>query len=113
MALIFVNCVFAQSDTTIKIVAPKPVYQPRANDHFMFQLGYTAWASAPDSVHTTGIPRTFNFYIMMDFPFKTNPHLSVAIGPGVASDNIFFNKTYVGIKDNTASIRFQDRELER
>ncbi len=98
----------AQTDTTVKMKAPKASYQARANDHFMFQVGYTNWNNKPDSIHTTGLPRTFNFYIMLDFPFKTNPHLSVAIGPGVSSDNMFFNKTYIGLKDHTTTIRFQD-----
>jgi hypothetical protein len=47
-------------------------------------------------------------YLMMDFPFKTNLHWSVAIGPGISTDNINFSKTYIGIKDNTSSIRFED-----
>ncbi|GAC1419635.1 MAG: hypothetical protein NVS1B13_06480 [Flavisolibacter sp.] len=102
------SCALAQTDTTLKINAPKASYQSRANDHFMFQVGYTNWNNKPDSIHTTGLPRTFNFYVMLDFPFKTNPHLSVAIGPGVSSDNIFFNKTYIGLKDHTTTIRFQD-----
>jgi hypothetical protein len=45
---------------------------------------------------------------MLDFPFKTNPHWSVAIGPGIATDNMYFEKTYVGIKDATTTIRFQN-----
>ena len=48
-------------------------------------------------------------YFMFDFPFKSNPHLSVGIGAGVGTDNIYFNKTYVGIKDATTTLRFQDQ----
>jgi hypothetical protein len=32
----------------------------------------------------------------------------VAIGPGIATDNIYFDKMYVGIKDATTTLRFQD-----
>ena len=35
---------------------------------------------------------------MFDFPFKTNPQLSMAFGPGIASDHILFTKTHVGLK---------------
>jgi hypothetical protein len=43
---------------------------------------------------------------MFDFPFKTNPKLSMAFGPGIASDHMLFTKTNVGIKDLTPAIRF-------
>lgn len=80
----------------------------RANDHFLLQFGITKWASQPDSIHTKGLSRTFNMYFMFDLPFKSNPHLSVGIGVGIGTDNIYFNKTYVGIKDATTTIRFQN-----
>src|SRR6266498_4305508 len=74
----------------------------RANDHFLLQLGVTNWAGIPDSIHTKGLSRSFNVYFMFDFPFKSNPHLSVGIGAGIGTDNINFDKTYVGIKDVTS-----------
>jgi len=108
---VFISCarmLFAQSDSTANknIVSPKIV--PRSNDHFMLQLGYTTWNGQPDSINTTGIPRTFNAYFLFDFPFKTNPHWSAAIGAGVGTDNIFFDKTNVDIKSLSTSIRFQN-----
>jgi hypothetical protein len=39
-------------------------------------------------------------YFLFDFPFKSNPKLSVAIGPGIGSDNIFFENTTIDIKNN-------------
>jgi hypothetical protein len=45
---------------------------------------------------------------MFDFPFKSNPKLSVGIGAGIGTDNIYFDKTYVGIKDVTTTLRFQN-----
>ncbi|MFI5133056.1 MAG: outer membrane beta-barrel protein [Chitinophagales bacterium] len=78
----------------------------RANDHFMIQLGSAGWIGRPDSIHTKGLSKSFNLYFMYDFPFKTNPHLSVAFGAGIGSDNINFDKTYVGIKDNTSTMYF-------
>jgi len=69
----------------------------RANDHFMFQLGYDAWAGKPDSIHTKGFSRSANFYFMFDFPFKTDPRLSVGAGLGIGTSNIFFDKQKVDV----------------
>ena len=107
LVLSLAGAAFAQNDTTLtqRILRPK---EARSNDHFLLQLGYTTWNGKPDSINTSGLPRSFNMYLMLDFPFKTNPHWSVALGPGIATDNIYFDKTYVGIKDNTGSVRFQN-----
>lgn len=80
----------------------------RANDHFMLQLGYTGWAGKPDSINTSGWSKSFNVYFMFDFPFKTNPKLSMAFGPGISSDHIKFSGTYVGIKETTSTLQFRD-----
>jgi hypothetical protein len=86
----------------------KPTLVSRANDHLLIQFGYTGWAGIPDSINTKGFPRTFNAYFLFDFPFKSNPKISVAIGAGVGTDNIYFDKTYVGIKDITPTLQFHD-----
>src|SRR6516162_4687892 len=78
----------------------------RANDHFLFQIGYLSWANVPDTIHTKGFPTTINLYLMLDFPFKSNQQMSVGIGLGMASDNMYFDKMYVGIKDLTPTLRF-------
>ena len=62
----------------------------RANDHFMVQIGYDNLAAKPDTLTTAGISRSFNFYFMLDFPFKTDPRLSVGAGLGIGNSNIFF-----------------------
>jgi hypothetical protein len=100
----------AQSDSIPSRKVLKPGNLPRSNDHFMFQVGYTMWNGKPDSINTGGIPRTFNGYFLFDFPFKTNPHWSAAIGAGVGTDNIYFDKTNVGIKDLTPSLVFSNRK---
>lgn len=96
-------CTMAQ-DTTAIVTSPPA--EARSNDHFLIQVGHTSWSGKPDSIKTGGFSRTFNMYLMLDFPFKTNPHWSVALGPGIATDNIFFDKMYVGIKENAASVPF-------
>ncbi len=78
----------------------------RSNDHFMVQYGFDNWAGTPDSISPKGFSRFFNAYIMLDKPFKTNPHLSVGLGAGVGSSNIFFDKTYVDIKSTSSRLPF-------
>jgi hypothetical protein len=71
----------------------------------MIQFGYTGWAGAPDTAKPSGFSRTFNMYFLFDFPFKSNPKLSVAIGPGIGTDNIFFDNTTIDLK-NRRQIEF-------
>jgi Outer membrane protein beta-barrel domain len=78
----------------------------RANDHIVLQLGMTNWAGKPDTLNTSGLSKSINGYFMFDFPFKTNPKLSMAFGPGIASDHILFTETNIGIKENTSFIQF-------
>ncbi|MEO7984394.1 MAG: outer membrane beta-barrel protein [Bacteroidota bacterium] len=80
----------------------------RPNDHLLIQLGYTNWSGKPDTIVTGGFSKSINGYFMFDFPFKTNPKLSMAFGPGISSDHILFSKTHVGIKDNTPTIAFNN-----
>ena len=81
----------------------------RSNDHLMIQLGVAGWNGKPDSIKTKGFSKSFNVFFLFDFPFKTNPHLSVAVGPGISTDHIQFDKTYVGIKDPTSTLRFTNQ----
>jgi hypothetical protein len=113
IALVAVSCLFisslmAQDTLTVKKKKTPINLANRANDHFLLQLGYTGWAGAPDSVNTSGFSKSFNVYFMFDFPFKTNPKLSMAFGPGIASDHIKFSKTFVGIKEQTSTLQFRD-----
>ena len=106
-----VNSILAQDSTIVPVKTKKePInLSGRANDHFMVQLGYTGWAGKPDTISTGGFSKSFNVYFMFDFPFKTNPKLSMAFGPGISSDHIIFKKTYVGIKDITETLRFTNQ----
>lgn len=70
----------------------------RAADHFMLQIGYNGWAGSPDTLRTGGLSRTFNVYFMFDFPFKSDPRFSAAIGAGLGTDNMFFKKTTVDLR---------------
>ena len=105
---LLINSLLAQ-DTTFKKKKEPISLAGRANDHFMIQLGVTNWSGKPDSISTKGFSKSFNVYFMFDFPFKTNPKLSMAFGPGISSDHILFDKTYVGIKDATPTLQFRDQ----
>lgn len=80
----------------------------RSNDHFMLQYGITNWSGKPDSIKTKGFSRSFNFYIMLDMPFKTDPRFSVAFGPGIGVDNIFFEKTNITTTNHSKPLTFQN-----
>ena len=108
LSTLIVASIFAQ-DEPKPGAKKKPNLVNRANDHLLLQFGYTSWAGIPDSINTKGFPRSFNAYFLFDFPFKSNPKISVGIGAGVGTDNIFFDKTYVGIKDITPTLQFHDQ----
>lgn len=80
----------------------------RANDHFLIQYGIAGWADKPDSISPAGFSRSFNFYVMLDFPFKTDPRFSVALGPGVGTDHIFFDNTHITHTDHSNPLQFQN-----
>ena len=95
-----------------KAPKPKPDYSKldlskRASDHFMLQFGIANW-SKPENITTKGFSRTFNGYFLFDFPFKTNPKLSVAIGPGIGTDNIFLDKMNVDLNSRNGATFTRD-----
>ncbi|MEI6949947.1 outer membrane beta-barrel protein [Paraflavisolibacter sp. H34] len=108
MMVLVAATAFAQTDTLLKPRLKSSISLPRSNDHLMLQLGYTTWQGKTDSMNTGGIPRTFNVYFLLDFPFKSSPNWSVAAGVGVGTDNVYFDKTIVGIKDQTTRLQFRD-----
>ena len=75
----------------------------RASDHLMIQFGMADWTNK-GTINVRGFNKTFNTYFLFDFPFKSDPRLSAAIGPGVGSDNIYFTKTIVDIKNKTGVV---------
>jgi hypothetical protein len=101
---------FAQTDSATRKNLLNHRTTPRSGDHLMLQLGYLSWNGKPDSISTGGLPRTANIYFLFDFPFKTSPRFSAAIGVGVGTDHMFFDKTYVGIKDNTPNLAFRNQK---
>lgn len=95
------------AETEVKKTKKKYNLSNRPNDHFMLQLGYTQWIGTPDSIDTKGFSKSINTYFMFDFPFKTTQQLSAAIGLGVGSDHIYFDRDYPDIKGQTSTLRFE------
>jgi hypothetical protein len=78
-----------------------------ANDHFMFQLTADSWMNKPDSIVTKGIGKGGNIYLMMNYPFKTNPKLSVGIGAGFGTSGIYLDKQSVNLSALTPTMTFK------
>ncbi len=80
----------------------------RAGDHIMVQFSSDHWTGVPDSIKNrmSGFSRGLNIYIMLDKPFKGNPHFSAAFGLGVSTSSIFFKKTGVNVKATTTRLPF-------
>lgn len=101
LVLVWSNLLLAQTETdTLSSQKSRKGGQlsGRAADHFMIQLGYHGWGGAPDSFRTGGLSRTFNMYFMFDFPFKSDPRFSAAIGAGLGTDNMFFKQTTIDLR---------------
>ena len=98
-------------DTLSTVPKRKPAVDlsGRPNDHFLLQLGYTGWSGRPDTISPKGFSKSINVYFMFDFPFKNNPKLSMAFGPGFSTDNMIFKETFVGIKETTSTFQIADR----
>jgi hypothetical protein len=82
-------------------------YKKKPNDHIMLQIGNDNWANQPDSIKTTGVGRSLNGYIMMNFPFKTSPNFSVALGAGLGSSSIFLNEQEADITATSTNLVFR------
>jgi hypothetical protein len=91
---------------------PKTPLSKKASDHFMIQLGSTQWTGQPDSIKMKSLGRTLNVYFMLAFPFKSNPKLSTALGAGVASDGVFFNRRRVELTGTGDQLLFTNLDSQ-
>jgi hypothetical protein len=108
---LLLSCTLIAQDSTKTTPKKKPVIDlsGRANDHLMFQFGWAGWSGKPDSINTKGFNKTVNFYLMLDFPVKTNPKISIGFGVGFGTDHVLFDKMYLGIKEGTPTLKIEDR----
>jgi len=80
----------------------------RPSDHFLIQGSSDRWLNLPDSInsHTKNNSRGGNIYFMLDKPFKSNPHFSVAFGAGISTSHLFLNNMNVDINGKTPLLQF-------
>ncbi len=80
----------------------------RPGDHLLLQVGYNGWQGMPDSIssHQKGFNRGFNAYFMFDKVFKSAPKMSLGIGAGVSSGNIYFDKMDVQLNSLSTTLPF-------
>ena len=110
--LLIVATASAQTDSTGKKKKKdwsKVSLNNRANDHFMVQLGYDGWAPLPDTIKTKGLSHSINIYLMLDFPFKSDPRFSAALGLGIGSSSIKFDNQEPNIISTGATLPFPDK----
>ncbi len=108
---VFVACgcliAFAQTSTPPAKDWKKAVLD-RPGDHLMIELTSDHWGGVPDSIssHMKGLSRGLGFSFMIDKPFKTDPHWSVAFGLGFNGSSIFFKNMSVGLTATGTKLPF-------
>ena len=82
----------------------------KAGDHFMMSYTVDSWSGMPDSIadRKKGLARGFNFALMMNKPFKTDPRWSVAFGVGVSSSSMFFRRMAVDLAASGERLPFRN-----
>lgn len=85
----------------------KKTLKQKANDHFMLQFTGDTWAGKPDSIATKSFGRGANIYVMMDYPFKSNPHFSAAIGVGFGTSGIYLDETQADLDGTSQNLKFR------
>jgi hypothetical protein len=116
MRKIFILSVVLIASTTFSLVQaqektkkpgkPKIDLTGRSSDHLLLQVGFTQWSGVPDTINTGGFSKSLNGYFMMDYPSKSNAKFSTAIGVGIGSDRIGFQKTHVRIAELSNKFAF-------
>ena len=97
--LLAINCLLFASVAQTNMDWKKTTID-RSGDHIMVQLTSDHWSGVPDSIssHMSGLSRGLGFSLMMDKPFKTDPHWSVAFGLGINGSSMFFKNMEVDLK---------------
>jgi hypothetical protein len=106
--IVLVATVPAFSQTTASKSKTKYHMANRAADHFMLQSSWDHWFGEADSVKNrqTGFCRGINAYLMLDFPFKGDQRFSAALGFGVSTSGMYFDKTIIDIAAHSPQLPF-------
>ncbi len=83
-------------------------YKDIPADRFMIQLANNSWIGTADSVsgRIKSLNRSANVYVMYDKKFKNNPKFSFAIGAGIGTSNIYFDKMNVLLTSSKSKLPF-------
>jgi hypothetical protein len=116
MRKILLATIFVFSIVSVNAQTPAPAPGGNAamgssNDHLMVQLSYDRWLGVPDSIRLKNLQRSLNVYFMLDKPFKKSKHLSLGIGAGFGSSNLYLDRQVATITDRTRNtVIFEDRQ---
>jgi hypothetical protein len=102
VALLAASPSFSQDKNKKQSIVNRPA------DHFLLQLSNDWWQGAPDSIKNKrkGLSRGANVYLMLNKPFRGNPRMSVAIGVGVGTSSIYFDKLDVDVAGTSRKLAF-------
>ncbi|MEO8821205.1 MAG: outer membrane beta-barrel protein [Ginsengibacter sp.] len=105
---LFFSMAFSQDAAPATTTNNKVDFANRSGDHFMFQLSSDHFAGAPDSIssHQSGFSRGFNAYLMLNKRFKNSSKISLGIGAGVSTSNIFFKNVDIDLKAEPGYLPF-------
>ncbi len=106
----FSSFLISAAQTTKKDWKKTTLEQP--GDHIMLQLTSDHWAGAPDSItnRMAGLSRGLGISIMLNKPFKTDPHWAVAFGLGINGSSMFFKNTDIGITSTGTVLPFKNAD---
>jgi len=60
---------------------------------------------------TKGLSHSVNIYLMLDFPFKSDPRFSAALGLGIGSSNIKFDNQEPNIIGTGSTLAFPIKQI--
>lgn len=80
----------------------------RAGDHFMIQVAQNVWSGAADSIKnlTKSLNRSANVYLMINKKFKSDPRMSIGLGLGIGTSNMYFKKAIINIAGTSSTLNF-------
>jgi hypothetical protein len=106
--VLFLFTVVASISLYAQTPAKKTNFKEIPADRFMFQVANNYWIGAADSVSSRikSLNRSANVYVMYDKKFKNNPKFSFAIGAGIGTSNMYFDKMNVLLTSSKSKLPF-------
>ncbi len=79
-----------------------------SSDRYVMEINWNYWLNAPQDIQVKPFSRGFNTFVMFDFPFKEKSHFSVALGPGLSSENVYHNGRFINTDTTTQLVPIND-----